>query len=35
MLDRKSGRPYASLLIIATEPDGSSVTLISRLAEHT
>jgi putative heme iron utilization protein len=30
-----SGHPYASLLLVATEPDGSPVLLISKLALHT
>ncbi len=30
-----SGHPYASLLLTATEPDGSPVLLISKLALHT
>ncbi|KAB2941835.1 MAG: DUF2470 domain-containing protein [Hyphomicrobium sp.] len=30
-----SGHPYASLLLTATEPDGSPVFLISKLALHT
>lgn len=34
-LDRDSGHPYASLVLIATEPDGSPVLLVSRLALHT
>jgi hypothetical protein len=34
-LDRSSGHPYASLVLVATEPDGSPVFLISRLALHT
>jgi putative heme iron utilization protein len=34
-LDRTSGHPYASLILVATEPDGSPVFLISRLALHT
>lgn len=31
----QSGHPYASLLLTATEPDGSPVFLISKLALHT
>ena len=31
----QSGHPYASLLLTATEPDGSPVFLISTLALHT
>lgn len=34
-LDRTSGHPYASLVTVATEPDGSPLFLISRLALHT
>jgi hypothetical protein len=34
-LDRDSGHPYASLVLVATEADGSPVLLISRLALHT
>jgi hypothetical protein len=30
-----SGHPYASLLLTATEPDGTPVLLISKLALHT
>jgi putative heme iron utilization protein len=30
-----SGHPYASLVLIATEPDGTPLTLISQLARHT
>ena len=30
-----SGHPYASLLLVATEPDGAPVFLISKLALHT
>jgi len=30
-----SGHPYASLLLVATEPDGAPVLLISKLALHT
>jgi len=30
-----SGHPYASLLLVATEPDGSPIFLISQLALHT
>ncbi len=30
-----SGHPYASLLLIATEPDGAPLLLISKLALHT
>jgi putative heme iron utilization protein len=32
---RHPGHPYASLVLIATEPDGTPVTLISGLALHT
>ena len=34
-LDRETGHPYASLVLVATEPDGSPILLISRLAQHT
>ena len=34
-LDQGTGHPYASLVLIATEPDGSPILLISRLARHT
>ena len=34
-LDRETGHPYASLVLVATEPDGTPVFLISRLALHT
>ena len=34
-LDRTSGHPYVSLVLVATEPDGTPVLLISRLALHT
>lgn len=34
-LDRTSGYPYASLVTIATEPDGTPLLLISKLALHT
>ena len=34
-LDRRSGHPYASLVTMATEPDGAPIFLISRLALHT
>ena len=34
-LDRVTGHPYASLILVATEPDGAPVFLISRLALHT
>ena len=34
-LDRTSGYPYASLVTIATEPDGAPLLLISKLALHT
>jgi putative heme iron utilization protein len=30
-----SGHPYASMVLVATEPDGSPLLLISRLAVHT
>jgi len=34
-LDRETGHPYASLILVATEPDGAPIFLISRLALHT
>lgn len=34
-LSRDSGHPYASLVLAATEPDGSPILLISGLAVHT
>ena len=34
-IDRDTGHPYPSLVLVATEPDGSPVLLISRLAQHT
>jgi hypothetical protein len=34
-LDRETGHPYASLVLVATEPGGAPVFLISRLALHT
>jgi heme oxygenase (biliverdin-IX-beta and delta-forming) len=34
-LDRNSGYPFASLVNVATDADGSTVILISRLATHT
>lgn len=34
-LDRETGHPYASLILLATEPAGAPVFLISRLALHT
>ncbi|MCL4766398.1 MAG: pyridoxamine 5'-phosphate oxidase family protein [Hyphomicrobiaceae bacterium] len=34
-LDRETGHPYASLALVATEPDGAPVLLLSRLALHT
>ena len=34
-LDRATGHPYASLILLATEPAGTPVFLISRLALHT
>lgn len=33
--DRRSGHPYASLVTLATEPDGTPLMLISKLALHT
>ena len=34
-LDCGSGHPYASLVTVATEPDGTLLLLLSRLARHT
>jgi len=34
-LDRDTGHPYASLVLVATEPDGAPIFLISNLALHT
>src|SRR5262245_63772245 len=34
-LDRHLGHPYASLVLLATEPAGAPLFLISRLAQHT
>jgi heme iron utilization protein len=34
-LDRNTGHPYASLVTIATDPDGTPLFLISKLALHT
>lgn len=34
-LDKASGHPYASLVTVATEPDGTPLLLISKLALHT
>ncbi len=34
-LDRETGHPYASLVLLATEPGGAPIFLISRLALHT
>jgi putative heme iron utilization protein len=34
-LDSDSGHPYASLVTVATEPDGSPLMLLSGLARHT
>jgi hypothetical protein len=34
-LDRATGHPYASLILLATEPGGAPTFLISRLALHT
>jgi len=34
-LDRHSGHPYASLVLLATDPAGAPIFLISRLALHT
>ncbi len=35
LLARMPGHPYASLVLVATEPDGTPLFLISRLALHT
>ena len=34
-IDRHTGHPFASLVNVATDSDGSPVTLISRLSTHT
>jgi hypothetical protein len=34
-LDHETGHPYASLVLVATEPDGTPVLLLSALARHT
>jgi heme iron utilization protein len=34
-IDRHTGHPYPSLVLLATEPDGTPIFLISRLALHT
>lgn len=34
-LDRETGHPHVSLVTVATEPDGSPLLLISKLAVHT
>jgi putative heme iron utilization protein len=34
-LDRETGHPYASLILLATAPGGAPLFLISRLALHT
>jgi len=34
-LDRETGHPHVSLVTVATEPDGSPLLLISKLALHT
>jgi putative heme iron utilization protein len=34
-LERDSGHPYASLVLVATAPDASPIFLLSRLAQHT
>jgi putative heme iron utilization protein len=34
-LDRETGHPYPSLVLVATEPDGSPILLLSGLAQHT
>jgi putative heme iron utilization protein len=33
-LDRETGHPYVSLVLVATEPDGTPVLLLSMLARH-
>jgi heme oxygenase (biliverdin-IX-beta and delta-forming) len=33
-LDHETGHPYASLVLVATEPDGAPVFLLSLLARH-
>src|SRR5215467_16349314 len=34
-LDRHLAHPYASLVLLATDPTGAPIFLISRLAQHT
>ncbi|KAB2912863.1 MAG: HugZ family protein [Hyphomicrobiaceae bacterium] len=34
-LDRETGHPYPSLVLVATEPDSTPLFLVSRLALHT
>ena len=34
-LGRGTGHPFASLVLVATEPDGTPILLLSRLAQHT
>jgi putative heme iron utilization protein len=34
-IDHESGHPYASLVLVAAEPDGTPVLLLSTLARHT
>ena len=34
-IDQETGHPYASLVTVATEPDGTPVFLLSQLALHT
>jgi heme iron utilization protein len=34
-LERDSGHPYASLVLVATAPDATPIFLLSRLAQHT
>jgi len=34
-LDRSSGHPYASLVLVAADPDGTPLILLSKLALHT
>lgn len=34
-IDRETGYPYASLITVATSPEGAPVFLISKFAKHT
>jgi heme iron utilization protein len=34
-LDAETGAPYASMIVLATSPDGAPITLLSTLARHT